>query len=96
MQKRVYSRALYVSKIKPFIGKNITKVLIGHRRVGKSYILFQLINEIKKNEPKANIIYISKEDVAFDNICDYHDLDKYLATVSVKNKMNYIFIFQSR
>jgi uncharacterized protein len=64
MQKRVYSRAMYVSKIKPFIGKNITKVLTGHRRVGKSYILFQLINEIKKNEPKANIIYISKEDIA--------------------------------
>ena len=92
MQKKVYSRAVYVSKVRPFIGKNITKVLTGHRRVGKSYILFQLINEIKKNEPKANIIYISKEDVAFDNICDYHDLNKYLATVSVKNKMNYIFI----
>jgi predicted AAA+ superfamily ATPase len=92
MQKTVYKRAAYVSKIKPFIGKSIAKVLTGHRRVGKSYILHQLMNEVKKKEPKANVIYINKEDIAFDSICDYQDLDKYIATVSVKNKMNCIFI----
>jgi predicted AAA+ superfamily ATPase len=92
MQRTVYRRAAYASKIKPFIGKNIAKVLTGHRRVGKSYILYQLMDEIKKSEPKANIIYISKEDIAFDSICNYQDLSKYIAAASAKNKMNYIFI----
>lgn len=34
-------RPAYIDKIKPFIGKQIIKVLTGQRRVGKSYILLQ-------------------------------------------------------
>jgi predicted AAA+ superfamily ATPase len=92
MQGTVYNRAAYISKIKPFIGKNIIKVLTGHRRVGKSCILYQLMGKIKKNEPKANIVYINKEDIAFDNIHNYKDLNEHIAAKSVRNKMNYIFI----
>ncbi|MDR0681159.1 MAG: AAA family ATPase, partial [Dysgonamonadaceae bacterium] len=40
----------------PFIDKKMIKVITGQRRVGKSYILFQLIEEIKQQNPKANII----------------------------------------
>ncbi|MDD4501418.1 MAG: ATPase, partial [Bacteroidales bacterium] len=36
-------RLVYSERIKPFIGKEIIKVITGQRRVGKSYILFQLI-----------------------------------------------------
>lgn len=92
MQKPILNRVAYIGKIKPFINKGIVKVLVGHRRVGKSYVLHQLMAKIKKTEPKANIIYISKEDIAFDNIRNYQDLNKYITEKSVKNKMNYIFI----
>ena len=54
-------RPIYTERIKPFIGKEIIKVISGQRRVGKSYILFQLIEEIKKSNPQANIIYINKK-----------------------------------
>lgn len=54
-------RPAYIDKIKPFIGKQIIKVLTGQRRVGKSYILLQLIDEIKVMHPDANIIYINIE-----------------------------------
>lgn len=37
----------YTDKIRPFVGKNIIKVLTSQRRVGKSYILYQLMDEIK-------------------------------------------------
>jgi predicted AAA+ superfamily ATPase len=54
-------RPTYIDKVKPFIGKQIIKVLTGQRRVGKSYILLQLMDEIKAMHPDANIIYISIE-----------------------------------
>jgi predicted AAA+ superfamily ATPase len=92
MQGPVYSRAAYLGKITPFMGKNMVKVLTGHRRAGKSYVLYQLMGKIKKNDPTANIIYINKEDIAFDNIRNCKDLNDYLAEKSVKNKMNCIFI----
>jgi len=38
-------RLVYSERIKPFIGKEIIKVITGQRRVGKSYILFQY-NEV--------------------------------------------------
>ncbi|MDR2581616.1 MAG: ATP-binding protein [Fibromonadaceae bacterium] len=92
MQKPVYNRAAYTGRIEAFIEKNIVKVLTGHRRVGKSRILYLIMEKIKKNKAKANIIYINKEDIAFDAIRSYHDLNNYIAAKSVKNKMNYIFI----
>lgn len=53
-------RDLYSKRIQPFINKGVIKVLTGQRRVGKSYILRQLMNEIENQHPKANIIYINK------------------------------------
>ena len=40
-------RQKYLEAIRPYIGQQIIKILIGQRRVGKSYILLQTIEEIK-------------------------------------------------
>lgn len=61
----LHSRDTYIERIKPFMRTPIVKVLIGHRRVGKSFILFQLIELIHSQEKEANIIYINKEDIDF-------------------------------
>jgi predicted AAA+ superfamily ATPase len=39
-------RDLYLKRIAPFIGKPVIKVLTGMRRVGKSYLLRQLRDEL--------------------------------------------------
>jgi len=39
MIKEYKPRPDYISRIRPFIGKDIIKVLVGHRRVGKSYMI---------------------------------------------------------
>jgi len=52
-------RPIYIDRIKPFIGKPIIKVLTGQRRVGKSYLMLQLIDEIKLLNQEANVIYIN-------------------------------------
>ena len=64
----LHSRNTYIERIKPFMCTPIVKVMIGHRRVGKGFILFQLIELIKSEEPDANIIYINKEDIDFIDI----------------------------
>ena len=88
----IKKREVYIAKIKPFMRKTLVKVMVGHRRAGKSYILYQLINVILEEEKHANIIYVNKESVEFDNIKTYKDLNDYILSQSVKDKMNYIFI----
>jgi len=92
MIKKYFSRNNYFKLIKPYINTNIIKVIIGQRRVGKSYFLYQIIDEVKKLDKKANIIYINKELYEFDAIKDYKDLERYLNERLLKKSKNYIFI----
>lgn len=89
---KLYKRDSYVSHIIPFMKKSIIKVLTGQRRVGKSYLLFQLIEQILLDEPEANIIYINKEDMEFDFIQDAKGLNDYVVSKIQSKGMNYIFI----
>ncbi|MDD4490365.1 MAG: ATP-binding protein, partial [Paludibacter sp.] len=90
--KELKKRDTYISRIKPFINKNLIKVLTGQRRVGKSYLLFQLMQEIEKLEHDANLIYINKEDLNFDFIRNAQDLNNYILSLTVDAQKNYIFI----
>ncbi len=71
-------RPLYIDRIKPYIGKSLIKVLIGQRRVGKSYLLIQVRDLIKKQNPDTQIIYINKEQHDFSKIKNSDDLFLYL------------------
>ena len=88
----IYNRDSYINRIKPFMRTNTIKVMVGHRRVGKSYILYQLINLINSEESNANIIYINKEDLDFDFIRTYRDLYSYVKDRLLEERRNYIFI----
>ena len=76
--KNYISRPLYIKRIEPFIDKNIIKVITGQRRIGKSYILLQISDIIKKNIPEANIIFVDKEQLSFTEIRNYMDLYQYV------------------
>lgn len=60
-------RESYLSKIRPFIGKDIIKVLTGIRRGGKSVLLEQIRDEI--NSP--NTIFLNFEDLGNQHLCEY-------------------------
>ncbi len=87
----IIKRNIYIEKAIPFIDKDIVKIFIGQRRVGKSYILFQLIRYISENIANANIIYINKELPEFKFINDDDDLLKYVAENQTTAK-NYLFV----
>lgn len=92
MIKRYIKRKIYINRIKPFINKDIIKVIVGQRRVGKSYLLFQIMDVIKKEDKSANIIYINKELNKFDQIKNYQDLLEYIKKEEDKKAKNYLFI----
>lgn len=89
---KLIKRDSYINRVVPFMKKPIIKVLSGQRRVGKSYLLFQLIEQILSEDPAANIIYINKEDMEFDTIQDAKGLNEYVVSKLITNGMNYIFI----
>ena len=88
MQKIYINRQLVFNKVEPFIGDTLIKVIIGQRRVGKSYVLYQIIDNILKAKPSSNIIYINKEDYKFDTIKNYIDLINYVEQKYNKNSTN--------
>lgn len=88
----IIRREYYNERIRPYIGKGLIKVLIGQRRVGKSFILKQLMNEIRVTTPEANIVYINKELFEFDFIRDAISLSKYVEEKYRKAHKNYLFI----
>jgi uncharacterized protein len=88
----VLNRDKYIYQIQPFIRKNLIKVLTGQRRVGKSYLVFQIINNIIEQDKDANIIYINKEDLQFDFIQNANDLNDYVLSKIKPDLRNYIFI----
>lgn len=92
MKTSYIERKYYIDKIEPFIDKNIIKVITGQRRVGKSYLLLQLIDTVKQRSKNANIIFIDKEKFEFDHINNYADLVNYCNANIAQDRKNYIFI----
>lgn len=72
--KDLIIRPNYTERIAPFIGKNIIKALTGQRRVGKSCLLRQLSEHIRREHPRAQILFINKELSAFAHIKTSDDL----------------------
>lgn len=88
----VIPRQKYLKRIEPFIGKNLIKVFTGQRRVGKSYLLFQLMEEVKKRDSEAKILYINKEDLSFAHIRNADDLNGYVLQNKSADGKTYVFI----
>ena len=90
--KELYIRKRYLKKVKPFIGKDLIKVLTGQRRVGKTILRKQIIELIKQEDRKANAIYINKEQNDFKQIRNSDDLFQFVKLNLSGDKNNYVFI----
>ena len=87
-------RELYIEKIKPFIDKDIIKVLTGIRRSGKSVMLKLIMEELKQNEiDEKQFININFENLINKELTTADKLHKYiLKKVSEIKKKCYIFL----
>lgn len=87
----ILPRSYYIDKVKPFMGQNIIKVFTGQRRVGKSYLLYQLM-QILKDSDDYSILYINKEDLAFSHLTNAQLLHDYVLEHKAKSGKTAVFI----
>ncbi len=87
-------RSYYLNKIKDFYHVNsLIKILCGLRRSGKSVILQQIIEEIKKSGVKNDhIIYINFESLDYANITNAIELNNYIKSLVKDKNTYYIFL----
>lgn len=90
-----YKRSTYIEKINKSIWNNTIKVLSGIRRVGKSYILKQIIKDLLDTGVNLNnIFYIHLEDERLLNIDvnTLREIFEYYKTNFYKNWVMYVFL----
>ena len=85
-------RNKYIEKIKKFIDKPIVKILTGMRRVGKSTILNIIKDQVLKDVPDENKIYMNFESFEFFDIKDANPLKDYLSE-KLKDKEGKVYFF---
>jgi len=90
--KHYIVRKSYKKQIEKYIGKEIIKVFIGQRRVGKSYMLYQTMDSVKQFYPEANFIYVNLELNEFEPLSDYKLLYDYVKSESVADQLNVLMI----
>jgi len=92
VEKHYIKRPAYLKKALAFLDRNLIKVFTGQRRTGKSYLMLQVMDEIKRNHPEARIIFIDKELMEFDFIKSALDLMDYVTERTDKTRRTYLFV----
>lgn len=86
-------RERYLQKIRPFYEVDLIKVLTGVRRCGKSVLLTQIEDEIrKKGVDDAHIIRVNFEDFQFEKIRTCEKLNNYVKSRITDDSRYYIFL----
>lgn len=88
----ILERRQYLDHIISHLNKGMMIILVGQRRVGKSYMLLQLQEWLKAEKPEANVVYINKEKTAFKDILNWEDLYNYATTHLPEGEENYLLI----
>ena len=84
-------RHSYLDRIEKYLGKDTIIIIVGQRRVGKSYTL-RLFRDKVATDINANIIFIDKEKHEYRDIQTDQDLNAYIDERRDKTKTNYILI----
>ncbi|OXC30228.1 ATP-binding protein [Lactobacillus crispatus] len=72
-------QTIYLNQIEPFIDKDIIKIITGIRRSGKSVLLQQIQTKlVKRGKKQANFIYMNFENLQYEALLDYRDLNQEL------------------
>lgn len=88
----IIDRPIYIDHINSLLNKEMMLILIGQRRVGKSYILRQLKKWLEDNRPDANILYINKELYSFGHIKTSEQLYDEAVSTLKSGEENYLLI----
>ncbi len=84
----------YLKDFDSFVFAPFIKIVVGARRVGKSYFLYQVIKKLLDDAyfQENEIFYINKEWLKYDNIKNYKNLYNYFLTWKQKNNVSNHFL----
>ena len=86
-------RELYLKKIRPFIDKDIVKVITGIRRSGKSIMLLMIQQELSRQGVlPSQILHLNFEDMANASLCDAQNLNQWV-TERAKEITGKVYLF---
>ncbi|MBQ6503932.1 MAG: ATP-binding protein [Flexilinea sp.] len=89
---KLIERTLYLKELEEVMGTPDIKVITGVRRCGKSKLLEAFIDRINQIDPDANIIHINYNLTDFEDIREYHALERYAEERYEQDSSNYILI----
>lgn len=89
---KIIDRHIYLDRIIRQLNRGLILVLVGQRRVGKSFLLRSLAKWIAENKPKSNLIFIDKDFKDFDFIKTADDLYSFVVGKLKEGEENYLFI----
>lgn len=90
-----FKREHYIQKLEAYKHNHLIKVVTGLRRVGKSYLLFNLFKRhlVESGVPSDHIIEIPLDDFAFKELRDAKKMYQFVKkSASADNGMHYVFI----
>ncbi|MCI2061411.1 MAG: ATP-binding protein [Eubacteriaceae bacterium] len=88
---KIIERSTYLEKLKRLKGTPDIKVITGVRRSGKSRLMESYIEWLENTDKDANIIYIDYTSLQFEDLKEYHALNKYVEEHYQWGKSNYLF-----
>jgi predicted AAA+ superfamily ATPase len=89
---KLISRPIYLNHIISLLDRGTMIILVGQRRVGKSFMLKQVHEWLSTNVEGANVLYISKELYAFSDITNSDELYNYVNKHLPVHGRNYLLI----
>ena len=87
IERKKYLESLQNVRLTPDI-----KVVTGVRRAGKSELIRSYMDWLKKNDKKANIIFVDFTLLSSEPLQEYHALHDHIEQHYLKGKNNYVFI----
>lgn len=89
----IIKREKYLKEIDKVLGKQVIKVLLGMRRVGKSTLLLQIRDKlIASGVLEEQIISLNFELLENENLKNYRELNTYIEERKVKDLKSYVFL----
>lgn len=85
-------RGTYLSHIISHLNRGMMIILVGQRRVGKSFMLRQVRNWLEQNRSDATVVYVNKELRAFSHLTNAAELYDYVAPKFAEGGDNYLLI----
>ena len=89
---KIIDRPIYINRIIRQLNRGMMLVLVGQRRVGKSFILRSLSNWLSQNKPKSNVLFIDKDFNSFNFIKTSDDLYAHAVENLPLGEENYLLI----